>query len=92
MIDPCDNEHWGKPDGRTKVGMTVFYQQPHMKRPEYGTIVSIQSCPRYVHVLFVGETTAKACRPKDLYFPPDYCAADRVNPPGQRFSRPEEMP
>ena len=69
------------------IGLHVFYQQPHMTSPEYGVIVGIQAMPIYVHVLYGFDTTAKATRPEDLHWPPDYCAQDRVNPQGQVFSR-----
>jgi hypothetical protein len=77
MIDPLN----------AKVGLHVFYQQPHMPGPEYGVITSLDHSPRYVHVLFLGDTTAKACHPRDLHWPPDFCAMDRCNPPGQIFQR-----
>jgi len=77
---------------QAKIGFHVFYQQPYMSSPEYGLIKSLHATPRYVHVLFTGDMTAKACRPCDLYWPPDYCAMDRVNPPGQPFSAPQLMP
>jgi hypothetical protein len=67
------------------VGMHVFYQQPHMKWPEYGYITSIQSMPLYVHVRFNFDTVSKAVRPQDLHWPPDFCEQDRCNPPGQIF-------
>jgi hypothetical protein len=69
------------------VGLSVFYQQPHMKSPEYGVITSIQSMPVFLHVRFNLESTAKACCPRDLHWPPDFCEADRVNPVGQIFSK-----
>lgn len=77
---------------QAKVGLHVFYQQPHMSSPEYGVIRSVDAAPCYVHVLFIGDSTAKACRPEDLYWPPDFCAADRCNPEGQPFGRPEDRP
>jgi hypothetical protein len=70
---------------KARVGMHVFYQQPHMPDPEYGVIVSIDHAPRCVHVRFNDETTAKACHPRDLHWPPDFCKQDRANPPGQLF-------
>jgi hypothetical protein len=70
--------HWRD----AKVGFHVFYQQPHMARPEYGTIVSVDYSPDLIHVLFLGDTTAKACHPRDLHWPPDFCAQDRANPEG----------
>lgn len=79
-------------------GMHVFYQRQPMRTPEYGTIVRTNEydCARIaqlmVFVLFIGDSTPKACRPDDLYWPPDYCAFDDVNPAGQKFSRPEDMP
>jgi hypothetical protein len=70
-----------------KAGMAVFYQQSHMPRPEYGVISSDPYYSwNYVHVRFNGELHAKACRPEDLHWPPDFCAADRVNVDGQLFS------
>jgi hypothetical protein len=75
MIDPL----------KAKVGFHVFYQKPHMSGPEYGLITNLDYSPKYVHVLFLGDTTAKACYPRDLYWPPDFCAADRANPPGHIF-------
>lgn len=78
MINACD----------ARLGLHVFYQQPHMRSPEYGAITGPQSIPTYVHVLSFGDGTAKACHPRDLHWPPDYCAADRVNPTGQIYSTP----
>ena len=81
-----------------KKDMHVFYQRAPMARPDYGLIVRTneEHCSNQtqlmVFVLFVGDSTPKACRPADLYWPPDYCAADCVNPAGQKLSRPEEMP
>jgi hypothetical protein len=83
MIDPIkhlDGRLWSH-----LVGVSVFYQQPHMKAPEYGVITSIQSMPVYLHVRFMFDTTSKACRPQDLHWPPDFCAQDRCNTPGQVF-------
>lgn len=74
-----------------KVGLHVFYQQPHIAHPEYGVITRIQLWPEVrekgglIHVRFFGDTTAKACYPRDLYWPPDFCARDGANPPGQVF-------
>ena len=85
MIDPFDipSNEW-----ETKLkGLHVFYQQPHMKSPEYGIIVGVQSCPHYLHVLFIGDTTAKAVCLRDLHWPPDYCKQDRVNPEHQLYSQ-----
>jgi hypothetical protein len=76
MIDPY----------KAKVGFHVFYQQPHMRHPEYGLITSTDQMPHYVHVRFNGDAHSKACRPTDLHWPPDFCAADRVNPEGQPFA------
>jgi hypothetical protein len=79
-----------------KPGMTVFYQQPHMRHPEYGTIRStnLGELPRIrdqvVRVLFLSETTAKPSHPADLHWPPNFCAKDGANPPEQRYS--EEWP
>jgi hypothetical protein len=70
-----------------KVGFAVFYQQPYMTAPEYGTIRCIDHAPKYIHVLFLGDTTAKACYPRDLHWPPDFCAQDRANPEGQLFGK-----
>lgn len=75
-----------------KPGLTVFYQQPHMAHPEYGSITStnIDALPRLrdqvVRVLFTNETTPKPCHPEDLFWPPNFCARDGANPPGQKFS------
>lgn len=69
------------------VGLHVFYQQPHMRSPEYGVITGVQSCPIYLHVRFGSDGTSKAVRPADLHWPPDYCAMDRCNPPGQLWSK-----
>ncbi len=80
-IDPRD----------AKPGLAVFYQRSHMPRPEYGTITSVPYYSwNYVHVRFVGDEHSKACRPEDLHWVPDYCAADRVNPPDQPFSSSSE--
>lgn len=70
-------------------GMSVFYQKPYMRYPEYGTITSIGT--DYIHVLFLDDQTSKACLPHDLYWPPDFCARDGVNVPGQRFGRYEGL-
>lgn len=84
MIDPFD----------VKVGFHVFYQQPHMRGPEYGVITGVHhgsgdalDDPSYVRVRFLGDATSKSCRPQDLHWPPDFCAPDRVNPAGQVFGR-----
>lgn len=71
-IDWCD----------VRPGLHVFYQQPHMAHPEYGEITS---AGHYVFVRFFGDAHSKACRPRDLHWPPDFCKADRANPPGQPF-------
>jgi hypothetical protein len=79
-----------------KPGLTVFYQQRHMRHPEYGTIRStnLAELPRIrdqvVRVLFLFETTAKPCHPADLHWPPDFTKIDGANPPEQRYS--EEWP
>lgn len=81
-----------------KSGMHVFYQRKPMRSPEYGIVIRTNeehcSNPKslMVFVLFFGEQTPKACRPDDLFWPPDYCAMDDVNPKGQIFSKPEDMP
>jgi hypothetical protein len=73
-------------------GMNVFYQQPHMRHPEYGRISSTnldelpRLCNQIVRVLFLGDETAKPCHPEDLHWPPNFCAKDGANPPGQKFS------
>lgn len=81
-----------------RPGLHVFYQQPHLGTPEYGVIVRTNEYECFnrdkamAFVRFNFDVTAKACHPRDLFWPPDYCAQDRVNPDGQPFSRPEEMP
>jgi hypothetical protein len=86
-----------------RLGLSVFYQQPHMARPEYGVITSVSDVGgdagwtlgtenarfiQYVRVRFMGDQHSKSCRPEDLHWPPDYCASDRVNQEGQVFSEP----
>jgi hypothetical protein len=72
-----------------RPGLHVFYQQPHMKWPEYGAIVRVSEHAAWgkacVFVRFLFDTTAKACRREDLYWPPDFCAIGGGNPPGQIF-------
>lgn len=75
MIDPAD----------VKPGLNCLYQRPPMRHPEYGTIVRASDTARYVFVRFLFETTAKACRHEDLFWPPDFCAIGGGNPPGQIF-------
>lgn len=73
------------------VGKTVFYQKPHMAHPEYGTITSWEpdwEPASIARVRFLGDTHSKPCHVEDLYWPPDFCARDGANPPGQRFSGP----
>jgi hypothetical protein len=73
-------------------GMMVFYQQTHMRHPEYGTITStnLQELPRIrdqiVRIRFLFDNHSKPCHPADLHWPPDFCAVDGANPPGQKFS------
>lgn len=75
-----------------RPGLTVFYQQAHMRHPEYGTITSTnltelpRICNQIVRVRFLFDEHSKPCHPADLYFPPNFCAASDANPPGQKFS------
>jgi acyl-homoserine lactone acylase PvdQ len=86
MIHPFEDKEGCKNLWSDWIGLHVFYQQPHMASPEYGVVTSIQSMPVFVHVRFNFDTTSKSCRPQDLHWPPDFCAADRCNPVGQPFS------
>ena len=69
MINPND----------CKIGMHVFYQQPHMLNPEYGVITKIGNIlinyleSTAIFVRFFDETNSKACRAVDLHWPPNYC-------------------
>lgn len=66
------------------VGKTVFYQKPHMRSPEYGTITAVIS-PSLVQVRFLFDDWSKPCNPDDLYWPPNFCARDG-GVPGQQYS------
>jgi len=73
-----------------KPKVNVFYQQPHMPHPEYGVITQVGFVSNYfpentiIHVLFFGESTPKACRARDLHWPPNYCSIDG-GPEGQIY-------
>lgn len=55
-----------------KIHKPVFYQQKHMRVPEYGIIVGIPHDETILQILFVGDTTPKPCHIGDLFWPANF--------------------
>jgi Pyruvate/2-oxoacid:ferredoxin oxidoreductase gamma subunit len=62
-------------EAAARVGRYVGYQAHHNSEIEWGVVERVGEV--YAYVRFDGDLYPKACRPGDLFYPPDSVVASR---------------